>query len=126
MKSIRYDKKGAVIIADFCLQRKNQCTVTQVVLQLTHFVFEVLRLMPPATSASSTTTTASVQAGTNTNATNFSDGLSSSSSAPATAAVSMSSSVVAPTVQIIARQPSWMLLNDDTSLQVNTVFYSSM
>jgi hypothetical protein len=85
----RYHKQGATIVREFCQQRRGQCSAAQVALQLTKFAVDVLRLLPPAGSAAER------------------DGAGNVVRAPA----------VTP-AQVLARQPSWLLLSEESSFQV--------
>ena len=99
----RYHKQGAAIVREYCQQLRGECTLSAVLLQLVKFMIEVLRILPPLSGSNSTNSKNSSSTG------NFSDQSTATASASAPAATSM---------QLLAKQSTWLLLNDERCPQV--------
>ena len=84
------------MLRDYYHTRLGRCSLPQVCLRLMHFVVDVLRLLPPT--------------GNNGNG---------GAKAAAAGAESQQDRPGATPIQVLARQPSWLLLNDDQCVQVS-------
>lgn len=83
------------MLRDYYHTRLGRCSLPQVCLRLMHFVVDVLHLLPPS--------------GNNGNG----------GAKTAAGAESQQDRPGATPIQVLARQPSWLLLNDDQCVQVS-------
>jgi hypothetical protein len=110
-----YHKQGAKIIAEFKLKRSRFCSISQAVMQLTHFTVQVLRLLPEKAPASHG---GGAPAASSSSSSAFANSAGSSSS-------SSSSIVETPAMLRLASQACWGLLSDEKSVQVKlSVIYA--
>ncbi len=99
---LRYHKQAAVMVHEYVQQRQRIFPLSQVLLQLTHFVVDILRLLPsPSASNNSNPDYNSTNAG----------------QTGSGGATSSERKNVMP-IQMIAKQASWVLLSDETAFQV--------
>ena len=98
------------MIHEYVQQRQRIFPLSQVLLQLTHFVVDILRLLPSPSASNN-----SNQEYNSTSAGNTGNGGNSNHSSGAT--TSNDRKNVMP-IQMIAKQASWVLLSDETAFQV--------
>lgn len=100
------------MVQEYVQQRQRICTLSQVVLQLTHFVVDVLRLLPSPSAANNNNAL-------DYNSTTTSNTGSMSQSSHSSGGVQDSSKRSVTPIQVIAKQASWVLLSDETAFQVS-------
>jgi hypothetical protein len=103
----RYHKQGAAMVREYSQQRRGGAMLAGVALQLVRLAMEVLRLLPPAPPA----TAAAAGSGNS----------SSSASSSSNSAARSVAAAAPPSAAVLAKQPSWLLLNEDRCLQVMNV-----
>lgn len=100
------------MVQEYVQQRQRVCTLSHVSLQLTHFVLEVLRLLPSDTSSNTPSS-----AGASTTSLQGSGGSGKGGVTGNGAGVGGGARNATP-IQVLAKQASWVLLTEEAAFQV--------